>query len=228
MRKVWSICMALLFLALLLPGKAVQAADLDEHPTLLVMPFKLKAPVTWNRFSEYAGTAEEKIVGVLVDTQRFDVRAQEDLADVVDAQSQQHTGLETAGRGGTFGGIRGADYLVIGALTSLTAKTTRGGVTRDEDGEGVSGTRYKVSATVMLRVVDAKTGCIVLFGRGKGNSDSANMQVAASGYQVHIGAVSVSTEQCGNAVEKAVYDAVHGEEGILTALDGRMKKRGAL
>ncbi len=54
------------------------------------------------------------------------------------------------------------------------------------------------------------------------------MQVAASGYQVHIGAVSVSTEQCGNAVEKAVYDAVHGEEGILTALDGRMKKRGAL
>lgn len=38
MRKVWSICMALLFLALLLPGKAAQAADLDEHPTLLVMP----------------------------------------------------------------------------------------------------------------------------------------------------------------------------------------------
>ena len=131
MRKVWSICMALLFLALLLPGKAVQAADLDEHPMLLVMPFKLKAPVTWNRFSEYAGTAEEKIVGVLVDTQRFDVRAQKNITKVVNAQSQQHTGLEKAGRGGTFGGIRGAEYIVISALKRLTEKTTRGGVTRD-------------------------------------------------------------------------------------------------
>lgn len=228
MRKIWSVCIALLFLAMLLPGTAARAADLDEHPTLLVMPFKLKAPATWDHFSEYAGTAEEKIVGVLLDTQRFDVRTQEDLADVVDAQSQQHTGLETVGRGGSFGGIQGADYLVVGSLTSLTAKTTRGGVTRAEDGEGVSGTRYKVSATVMLRVVDVKTGCIVLFGRGKGNSDSAHVQVAANGYQVHLGAVSVSEEQCGNAVEKAVYDAVHGSEGILTALDGKMKKRGAL
>lgn len=224
MKKILSLCLAFV---LALPLAIAQAAEIDEHPTLVVMPFKLKAPVRWDGFTEYAGAAEDKLVGVLLDTGRFEVRAQDDLAAVVGAQSEQQSGLETAGRGAALGDIKGADFLVVGSLTSLTAKTESGSVA-NEYNEGVSGKRYKVSATVMLRVVDAKTGSIILFGRGKGNSDSSSVTVAANGVKVSIGTDEVSQEQCANAAEKAAYDAVHGSQGILAQLDGKMKKRGKL
>ena len=208
----------LAFCLMMLPN-LVLAKSIDEYPIVAVMPMTNKAPVTMDGFGDYSGSATESMILEMGSTGRFDVIERERLQDIVDEHSLSLTGLVDTSHAVQIGNILGADYLAFGSVTSLTAKESGGAV---GTGIGIGGMqKHKVSATVMLRVVDVKTGRIVLFGRGKGKSESTGTVAAGGGVMVMVGSASVSEEQCENAIEKAVKDAVVGKEGIIAQLDGK-------
>ena len=213
--------------AVFLMPNFVQANDIDDYPTMAVLPFQNKAAVTWNHFGNYAGTAGEDAGFELQRSGRFEVIEREQLQAIVDEHSLNMTGLVNPASAVEIGKMSGADFVAIGSVTSLTAKSSAGVANSGGMGGTMAGGQiYTVSAKVMLRVVDVKTGRVVLYGRGKGHSDSSNWTVKTSrgsGYTVTIGTVEVSQEQCTNAIEKAVKDSINGKDGILAELDGRVK-----
>ena len=215
-KSKWWLLLA--FCLLLLPNLA-QAKDIDEFPTVAVMPMTNKAPVTMDGFGDYSGTATESMIFEVASTGRFECIERDRLQEIVDEHSLNLTGLVDPSRAAEIGKLFGADYLAFGSVTSLTAKESGGAA---GTGWGIGGMqKHKVSATVMLRVVDVNTGKIVLFGRGKGKSESTGTMAAGGGVMVMVGSASVSEEQCENAIEKAVKDAVVGKEGIIAQLDGK-------
>lgn len=207
---------------LMLLSNLAQAKSIDDYPTLAVMPLTNKAPVTMDGFGDYSGSATESMFFEMGSTGRFDLIERERLQEIVDEHSLNLTGLVDPSKAVELGKLFGAEYLAFGSVTSLTAKES-GGAAGVGYGPGVVGgmQKHKVSATVMLRVVDVNTGRIVLFGRGKGKSESTGTVAATSGVMVMVGSASVSEEQCENAIEKAVKDAVVGKEGIISQLDGK-------
>ena len=221
MKKKCKLLLLAAFFMLLLPSSALAKA-IDDYPTVAVMPMQNKAPVTMNGFGDYSGSATDSMFFEVASTGRFDCIERERMQEIVDEHSLNLTGLVDPSTAATLGRIFGADYMVLGSVTSLTAKSSGGVIGTSSGRGGVGGMqKYKVSATVMVRVVDVTTGRIVLFGRGKGKSESAGGFAATSGAIVLLGSAEVSEEQCENAVQKAVKDAVNGKEGIIAQLDGK-------
>lgn len=223
MKRVWKgLATALLVCIGILGALTVQAqASAGEPLRLAVISFTNKAPVTWQHFGDYAPTAEEYLVYEMNRSGRFDVIEREQLKAILDEHSLQMTGLVSPDTIGQVGKLAGVDYVAIGSITGLTCKTTKSAVYDDNRDNAASLNRYKVRATVMLRVVDVNTGRIRLYGRGTADSVSTRTTAAASGFVVRFGSAAVSEEQCDSAVKKAAHDAIYGKEGILTQLDGK-------
>ncbi len=219
-------CAFLLALPNLAMGK-----DIDDYPTVAVLPFQNKAPVTWTHFGDYAMTAGEDAGFEMERTGRFEVIEREQLQAILDEHSLNMTGLVNPTTAVEIGKLAGADFVAIGAVTSLTTKESSGsGMSVGHGGGGVAGGEiHTVSAKVMLRIVDVKTGRIVLYGRGKAHSDSSNWSAGTvngrGGYMVTIGTACVSEEQCTNAIEKAIKEVINGKDGILAEMDGKGRRR---
>lgn len=207
------------------------AKDIDDYPTVAMLPFQNKAPVRWDRFGDSAMQAGEDVGFELERTGRFEVVEREQLQAILDEHSLNMTGLVDPATAVTIGKLAGADFVAIGSITSLTTKESGGaGFGVGAGGGGVVGGQvHTVAAKVMLRVVDVKTGRIVLYGRGKGHSDSSNWTAGGvnggGAAMVTIGTVAVSAEQATNAVEKAAADAIYGKDGILAEMDGKGRRR---
>lgn len=207
------------------------AKDIDDYPTVAMLPFQNKAPVHWENFGDAAMQAGEDTGFEMQRSGRFEVIERQELQAILDEHSLNMTGLVDPSTAAQVGQLLGADFVAIGSITSLTTKES--GVTGAGIGSGgggvVGGQVHTVSAKVMLRVVDVKTGRIVLYGRGKGHSDSSNWTVGGVGHGlvgvVTIGTVTVSSEQATNAVEQAAADAINGKDGILAQLDGKGRRR---
>lgn len=215
---------------MVMPSMAT-AKDIDDYPTVAMLPFQNKAPVHWDNFGDAAMQAGEDVGFELERTGRFEVIEREQLQAILDEHSLSMTGLVDPATAAMIGKLAGADFVAIGSITSLTTKESGGtGLGVGAGGGGVVGGQVStVAAKVMLRVVDVRTGRIVLYGRGKGHSDSSNWTaggVSKGGVaMVTIGTVAVSTEQATNAVEKAAADAIYGKDGILAEMDGKGRRR---
>ena len=212
----------LVLVLMMIPSLALaKVKGIEDYPRVAVLPLQNKAAATWHDFGDYAGSATDNLAFELTKTMRFECIEREELQRIVGEHSLNLTGLVDNATAAEIGRLSGVDYLVMGSVASLTAKKSGGGVhsRRIEGGAGFS--NNTVAATVLIKVVNVETGRIVLYGRGKGKSDSAAGAVAAKGTIVTLGSTNVSDEQCENAIEKAVKDAIHGKDGILSQLDGK-------
>ncbi len=217
-------------LLMVLPNLAL-AKDIDDYPTVAMLPFQNKAPVRWDNFGDASMQAGEDTGFELERSGRFEIIEREQLQAILDEHSLNMTGLVDPSTAVQIGKLLGADFVAIGSITSLATKGSEGTVFGVGSGGGgvVGGQVHTVSAKVMLRVVDVKTGRVVLYGRGKGHSDSSNWTAGGVGSGlagvVTIGTVTVSSEQATNAVEKAAKDAIYGKDGILNEMDGKGRRR---
>ena len=224
MKKGNWLLLGTLLLALLFPGLvSAQVKAIDDYPRVAVLPLQNKAADNWHDFGNYAGSATDNLAFELNKSMRFDCIEREDLQKIMDEHSLNMTGTVDSATAAEIGRLSGVDYLVMGSVASLTAKSSGGAVLSGEAASAAGVHKNKVAATVLIKVVNVETGRIVLYGRGKGKSDSAAGAVATQGTIFMLGSVNVSDEQCENAIEKAVRDAITGKEGILTQLDGKRK-----
>ena len=140
------------------------------------------------------------------------------------------TGLTEQDRERQAAKFAGADYLVLGSVTELSSDARSFEIDKhrlgedyfEEKGEAVAAhVRRKVYARVSVRVVDVKTGRIVLYGHGDGVSSNTSYKLGIADTVVKFGAVGFSAHQCANAIDDAAYYALYGERGIFSIMDGK-------
>lgn len=195
-------------LGVLLLGGAADAAGLRDYPRVAVMDFGNKAVTSRGLQDEDMSSAAEYALYQLSESGWFDLIDYASLAAIAEMHSINMSGLVDHGTVVKLGKFAGAEYMVVGNVTGLTAKKTGMAFV----------SRYDVTANVTMRIVDIETGRILVMGLGKASSS-----VTGTGRLIHIGTTEITAEQARNAISKAVRDAIYGDAGILTKLNGGKK-----
>ena len=140
-------------------------AGLRDHPVVAVLPYANKAAV-----SKQLNLADASLVSEFV---------VEKLLEVTQEQGLQAGSLVNPSTSMMMGKIAGAQYLVVGSVTGLSAKT---GVLAYENSVwgGGEGNKNTVIANLTLQFIDVETGLIVMAVSGTGESSSTYAEFSLS------------------------------------------------
>lgn len=196
---------------------AICHAGLYDNPTVAIMPFRNKTSVNWENFGDCSDQAKARLNALVLERPDIFTDADRDeLSDIVGEQSLAQTGLTDPSNAVEMGKLLSAEYKIYGSITALATKENHVHVGFDNASGGNA--QHNVHAYVMLKVVEVKTGRVVLIGMGTGESASTHTDIKIDDKSLQLGTVRVSSVQAINAVDKAVEDAVYGKEGIFTKM----------
>ena len=256
MKKIVLI-MAVMFFAVAY-GSIANAANIKDHPSVVVMQFTdkaIKTNVEGIRGQDYSSASEYAIVQLNA-SNWFDLVDYEQMTAISRMIAMYQSGLFDQSAAPMFGRFAAAQFVLVGSLTGMTAKESKAGVM----------SKHSVTANVTVRLVDVETLKIVGTGMGTGKSSSAkaeitfkpfrnkpgyvgskqinininvensdeNHNVNSNGvitmddpsfgtYYIKIDDMQVDAVCVRNALSKAVRDAIYGDSGILTNLNGGNK-----
>ena len=143
-------------------------------------------------------------------------------------KSDLHKTLDTP----KLGKLSGADYIVCGTIQDLGTSRT------DTSAILYNNTRRKITAHVVLRLVNVRTDQIVMAAKGEGESGTSASSVHYSGIlalalkkpelfdpngSVEFGGYEASSEDVDAALQGAATDAV---VKLMDSLQGKNRKRG--
>lgn len=152
-----------------------EAASLFEHPTVAVLNYKNKAAVSSELTFNDAAMVSEFMIEQLWDTNRFNIVEREFLEDIVKEHSLGMSGLVDDSNAIATCKLAGAQYLIAGSVTGMSAKYSGVSVDASNSG-GVGVNKYSVVANITVRFIDLETGFIVLAASGTGESSRANTE----------------------------------------------------
>lgn len=149
---------------------AAGAAAADK-PVLGVAEFKNESGAAW-----WSGGVGWELSGMLsnelVSTRAFRVVERSKLQSVIEEQNLGASGRVAAGTGAKIGQLVGADYLVMGTVTSFERDVADSGGGLSFKGFSIGGKKDEAYLAVDLRVVNTNTGEIeyarTIEGRSKG------------------------------------------------------------
>ena len=150
----------------------------------------------------------------------------EQLQMLIDENSLNMTGLTQVAKERKAAKLLGVDYFVMGSVLELSSKVSHDMIMQAKDDQLVTkadATNRKVYARVAIRVVDARTGRIVLYGIGNGASSNRSFSANIKEIFIKVGGVNFSSHQCANAINDASHNALYGAKGIFSILDGKAK-----
>lgn len=234
--------LALMLMPLLIVSMtATCRAGLNDDPTIAVLPFINKAPNVQGLMLGDGSAMSDVFIDLLLETGRFsNVIEREQILRVVNEQAYQSQTMTNSASCSAFSQM-GAGYLVAGSLTGLGLK--QGGIHHEGSLLGGGSTKFTVEATVAVRIIEVKTGRIVLSARSNGKSSSANaefyLKIDKSStdeygnvltnileHKIKVGAEEVSNIQVINAVSKALENTMNDKNiGLLAKIDGSNKRR---
>ena len=197
---------AVFLLAAALSG--VCSAGLADYPRVAVMPFNIKAAVSHDLDFSYNEAASEEVAVALMNEGWFDILERSELRRVVDEQSFQMTDL---------GEMLGAEYILVGSVTGLSGKRM------DNEIAGFGNRQAQVIAHLTGRLVEVRTGRVVLAGRGTGKVTNTLTKTPLR--IVRFGTAEFDGDQVVLAIQKAADDLVSGRQGLITRLKGKDKGR---
>jgi len=227
------------------------ATPIKNHPRIAVAEFSNKAIMS-KGFRDYDySSATEYAIFQLSAADWFDLIDYEQMVTVARMHSINRSGLFDPATAPQLGKFLSAEYILVGALTGMTVKES--GVNVDALVANIGASKYTVTANVTVRFVDVETLKIVGVGMGSGSSASTKPEISfnpfrnaanwiiprentavsnstistgdTSGgeYSIMIDSREVSMVQARNALSKAIRDAIYGNMGILTNLNGGKK-----
>ena len=207
MKKIFSVL--LLFAVFFWQGRIV-SAGLADYPTVAVVPFTNKTVIK-NDLDDRMDIALARDAADmnLVGTGMFNMIERERLDALIDEMALGKSGLIDEASAAKIGKLLGAQYMVLGSVTSLSTKTKT---------NSFSGNSYQVFAHVYVRMVEVETGRVVLAGRGMGKSGKERR--SAPSRMLHIGTAEVDDEDVHEALEQAADDAIVGQRGLMSMLRG--------
>ncbi len=159
----------------------VNAANIKDYPTVAVMEFGNKAITSRGLRGHDMAMATEYAIYQLSNCGWFDLIDYEQLSTIAKMHSINMSGLVDQGTAVQMGKVLGAQFMVIGNVTGLTAKENIAGV-RAHNAKA-SNAQHVVNANVTVRIVDIETGRIVAAGIGKGSSTSTMTEIGFTKYR---------------------------------------------
>ena len=188
-------------------------AGLADYPRVAVMPFNIKAAVSHNLDFSYNESVSEEVTFALLNEGYFDILERGELQRIVDEQSFQMTDLVDQSTATQIGGMLGAEYILVGSITGLSSKKM------DNEAIGFGNRQTQVIAHLTGRLIEVKTGRVVLVGRGTGKA--TNTLTKAPLRIVRFGTAELDGDQVVVALQKAADDLVAGKMGLMARLKGQ-------
>ena len=215
--KIKSCLTVICLLLITMAGVCSANVSILENPTIGVLPFKNKGIISpgWQR--EQMNQVTDIVYAELQDTKEFsNLVERERLRALTDEYALTNTGLVNSSTAVPIGNLTGAQYLLMGSINSVTARKSETSVA------GLGTDRYKVTATVSMRIVDVETGRVALAAVGTGTAK--NTMVKGPLNIIRIGTADIDDQQVIEALRAAVHDAVQGKYGLVARINGRAGK----
>ena len=168
--------------SLLVGASVAQATDIKNFPRVAVMNFGNKAITSQGLRDQDFSSAAEYAIYQLSASGWFDLIDYEQLSTIANMHSINMSGLVDPSTTVEIGKFAGAEYMVVGYLTGLTTKENVLGYQHGDKGS-FDNAQHVVTANVAVRIVDIKTGRIIVAGLGKGSSTSTYNELSFTKYR---------------------------------------------
>lgn len=205
-------------MCMLLWGTLCQASQktLLDNPSVAVLNFQNRGIVD-NKFNrEDLVMVSDYAYETLLDTGRFELVERNRLREITDELSYGNSGLMANPH--DMGQLKAADFLLFGSINAVTTRKAETSVV------GAGTERYKVTASISMRLVDVETGQVAMAVVGRGTAK--NTLVKAPLKIVRIGTAEIDSKQLDDAIRAAIDDAINGPRGMIAKLEGRAAKPG--
>lgn len=184
------------------------ATDIKDFPRVAVMNIGNKAITSRGLRDQDFSSATEYAIYQLSASGWFDLIDYEQLGTIAQMHSINMSDMVDTSTAVQFGKIAGAEYMVVGYVTGLTTKENIAGL-QAGNAKG-SNAQHVVTANVALRIVDIKTGRIMVAGLGKGSSTSTLTEIGFTKYRNRRNVVG---ENIYNSTLNTVVDEVSKKNG---------------
>lgn len=184
------------------------ATDIKDFPRVAVMNIGNKAITSRGLRDQDFSSATEYAIYQLSASGWFDLIDYEQLGTIAQMHSIHMSDMVDTSTAVQFGKIAGAEYMVVGYVTGLTTKENIAGL-QAGNAKG-SNAQHVVTANVALRIVDIKTGRIMVAGLGKGSSTSTLTEIGFTKYRNRRNVVG---ENIYNSTLNTVVDEVSKKRG---------------
>ena len=191
-------------------ARRLHALAAPSTPRVAVMPFNIKAAVSHNLDFSYNESVSEEVAFAMTNVDGFDVLERGELARVAEERQLSMPGLANDRAAMQFGELLGADYILVGSITGLSSKKM------NNEMVGFGNTQSQVIAHLTGRLIEVKTGRVVLAGRGTGKA--TNTMTKAPLRIVRFGTAELDGDQVVVALQKAADDLVSGKMGLMARL----------
>lgn len=191
-KKIFS---GIALVSLMVGTSVAQATDIKDFPRVAVMNFGNKAITSQGLRDQDFSSATEYAIYQLSASGWFDLIDYEQLSTIANMHSINMSGLVDPATTVEIGKFAGAEYMVVGYLTGLTTKENVLGYQHGDKG-GFDNAQHVVTANVAVRIVDIKTGRIIVAGLGKGSSTSTYNELSFTKYRNR----KIETEDISNTV----------------------------
>ncbi|MBR2518850.1 MAG: hypothetical protein IKE46_03565 [Selenomonadaceae bacterium] len=247
MKKIFLLATLMIFCA---TNFVNAATPIKNHPRIAVCEFSNKAITSEGFRDQDYSSATEYAIYQLSAADWFDLIDYEQMVTVARMHSINRSGMFDPSTVPQLGKFLAAEYILVGALTGMTVKESSFGIgtnytvtanvtvrfvdveTLKVAGVGMgTGTSSSAKAEIFFNpfrnalnwIVPRQTNIIIGDGNIINNSTISTGDTSDGEYLVRIGAVEVSMVQARNALSKAIRDAVYGDMGILTTINGGKK-----
>ena len=190
------------------PILAYAKPKLTETPTVAVMDFGTHPGAATSDISiANAGkTTSEYVTDSLVKSGRFIVMERDLHQKSLEEERLKTTGLIDPDTAKRIGELLHVDYLIYGNVTDISVSDTGTQVNTFVVGGVTVGT---VKAHIIVRMMEIKTGSIIMAAKGEGNSKSSYVKVGTRPMGlVSIGTKTVTQDSVHNALQKGANAAV--------------------
>ena len=192
---------SLVLIGAMLGCSMASATDIKDFPRVAVMNIGNKAITSRGLRQQDMSSATEYAIYQLSASGWFDLIDYEQLGTIANMHSINMSGMVDTATAVEMGKIAGAEYMVVGYVTGLTTKEN----TAFLQGFNAKGgnSQHVVTANVALRIVDIKTGRIMVAGLGKGSSTSTLTEIGFTKYRTK---ENVRSKNVGSKVINDVKD----------------------
>lgn len=199
---------SLVLIGAMMGSSLASATDIKDFPRVAVMNIGNKAITSRGLRDQDFSSATEYAIYQLSASGWFDLIDYEQLGTIAQMHSINMSDMVDTSTAVQFGKIAGAEYMVVGYVTGLTTKENIAGL-QAGNAKG-SNAQHVVTANVALRIVDIKTGRIMVAGLGKGSSTSTLTEIGFTKYRNRRNVVG---ENIYNSTLNTVVDEVSKKHG---------------
>jgi curli biogenesis system outer membrane secretion channel CsgG len=191
----------------------------SQKPVIAVAEFKNETTASW-----WSSSVGKDLAGLLSNelaaTNEFRVVERQKMDAIIQEQNLMASGRAKLGNAAQMGKLFGAQYLVMGTVTSYEEQTKSSGSGLSFGGISVGGKSAQAYVAVDIRVVDTTTGEIAFVRTIEGSSKSGGSNLSFSKFGASGGTQNEENKPAGKAIRAAIVLVSDYLECVMVLKDG--------